>query len=176
MIDSLKEYAKIDVNKMSDDELKDLVNTYSLNIEGDLTRGRIISALFEELVEEKLIDPVFIIDHPKETSPLTKVHRSNPALIERFEPYINTWEVGNAYSELNDPIEQKKRLQEQADMLRAGFEEAQPMDEDFVRAIEFGMPPCGGVGIGIDRMVMLLTNSASIRDVIFFPTMKPESK
>jgi len=176
MIDALKEYAKIDVSKMSDDELKDLANTYSLQIAGDLTRGTVIAALFEKLVEDKLMAPVFIIDHPKETSPLTKVHRSNPALIERFEPYINGWEVGNAYSELNDPVEQRKRLNEQEKLLRAGFEEAQPMDEDFVRAIEYGMPPCGGVGIGLDRMIMLFTNSPTIRDVIFFPTMKPENK
>ena len=174
MIDAIKEFAKIDVTKYDDEELRDLVNTYNLQIEGDLTRGTIINALFEELVEEKLTQPTFIIDHPKETSPLTKVHRKNPALIERFEPFINSWEVGNAYSELNDPVEQNKRLKEQAEQLRAGFEEAQPMDEDFVRAIEHGMPPTGGVGVGIDRMVMLFTNSATIRDVILFPTMKPE--
>jgi len=174
MIDAIREHAKIDVTKYSDKEIKDFVNTYSLQIEGDLTRGAIISALFEELVEDKLIQPIFIIDHPKETSPLTKVHRKNPALIERFEPFINGWEVGNAYSELNDPIDQKERLREQAEQLRAGFEEAQPMDEDFMRAIEYGMPPTGGVGVGIDRMVMLFTNSATIRDVILFPTMKPE--
>ena len=174
MIDSLKEFAKIDISKYSDDEIKDLVNTHSLAIEGDITKGRVIEALFKELVESKLIQPVFITDHPKETSPLTKVHRKNAELIERFEPFINGWEIGNAYSELNDPVEQKKRLQEQAEMLRAGFEEAQPMDDDFVRAIEYGMPPCGGVGLGVDRMVMLFTNSPSIRDVILFPTMKPE--
>jgi len=174
MTDAIKQYAKIDVASYSDDELKDLVNTYNLNIEGDLTRGKIIAALFEELVEDKLLGPIFIIDHPKETSPLTKVHRKNPELIERFEPFINGWEIGNAYSELNDPVDQKKRLQEQAELLRAGFETSQPMDEDFVRAIEYGMPPCGGVGLGVDRMVMLLTNSQSIRDVILFPTMKPE--
>ena len=174
MIDAIREHAKIDVTKYSDKEIKDFVNTYSLQIEGDLTRGAIISALFEELVEDKLIQPIFIIDHPKETSPLTKVHRKNPVLIERFEPFINGWEVGNAYSELNDPIDQKERLKEQAEQLRAGFEEAQPMDEDFIRAIEYGMPPTGGVGVGIDRMVMLFTNSATIRDVILFPTMKPE--
>jgi len=174
MADAIREYAKIDVETMSDDELKDLVNTYNLQVQGDLTRGKIINALFEELVEDKLVQPVFIIDHPKETSPLTKVHRQNQALIERFEPFINGWEIGNAYSELNDPVEQKKRLQEQAELLRAGFEEAQPMDEDFVRAIEYGMPPCGGVGLGVDRMVMLFTNSPSIRDVMLFPTMKPE--
>lgn len=174
MVDALKEYADIDIAKYDDDQIKDLVNTYSITVEGDLTRGNIINTLFEELVEDKLIQPTFIIDHPIEISPLTKVHRKDPKHVERFEPFINGWEMGNAYSELNDPVEQKKRLEEQAEQLRSGDGEAHPMDEDFVRAIEYGMPPCGGVGIGIDRIIMLLTDSVSIRDVIFFPTMKPE--
>ena len=174
MADALKEQAKIDVETLSDDELKDLVNTYNLQIEGDLTRGAIITSLFEELVEAELTQPTFILDPPCEVCPLIKVSRKNPALVERAEPFANGWEIGAVYSELNDPVEQKKRLQEQAELLRAGFEEAHPMDEDFVGAIEFGMPPCGGVGLGIDRMVMLLTNSPTIRDVMFFPTMKPE--
>ena len=115
-----------------------------------------------------------MIDYPKETSPLCKAKRGNHNLIERFELFINGYEVANAYSELNDPLLQKKLLEEQANRLRAGFEEAHPMDEDFIKAIEHGMPPAGGLGVGVDRMVMLLTNSASIRDVIFFPFMKPE--
>lgn len=174
--DALKEHADIDVETMPDVELKDLVNTYNLQIEGDLTGGAIITALFEELVESKLTQPTFITDPPCEVCPLIKVNRKNPALVERGEPFANGWEMGAVYSELNDPVDQKKRLLEQAEKLRAGFEEAHPMDEDFVRAIEFGMPPCGGIGLGIDRMVMLLTNSATIRDVMFFPTMKPEGK
>ncbi len=174
MIEALKEYADIDVTKYDDEQIKDLVNTYSLTVEGDLSRGNIINTLFEELVEDKLIQPTFITDHPIEISPLTKVHRKDSKHVERFEPFINGWEVGNAYSELNDPVEQKKRLQAQAEQLKAGDGEAHPMDEDFVRAMEYGMPPCGGVGLGIDRMVMLFTDSESIRDVILFPTMKPE--
>jgi len=174
MAEAIKKFAGADVAKYDDDEIKDLVNTYSLTIEGDLTRGKIINALFESLVEDKLDGPIFITDHPLETSPLTKIHRENPLLVERFEPFIMGWEVGNAYSELNDPVEQKKRLQEQAEQLRQGLEESHPMDEDFIRAIEYGMPPCGGVGLGIDRMTMLFANANSIRDVILFPTMKPE--
>jgi len=120
------------------------------------------------------VQPVFIIDHPRETTPLCKPCRNDPTLVERFEPYINCWEVGNAYSELNDPVLQKQLLQEQVERGRGGEEETHPMDDDFVRSLEFGMPPTGGVGIGVDRMVMLLTNTQNIRDIILFPLMKPE--
>ena len=173
MIEAIKEYADIDVDKYDDEEIKQLVTAYNLQIKGDLTRGVIISALFEELVEDKLIQPIFVIDHPVEISPLTKVHRSKPGLVERFEIFCCGMEIGNAYSELNDPIEQKNRLLEQ-EKNRVIDEEAHPMDNEFIEAMEYGMPPTGGIGIGIDRVAMIMINSPSIRDVIFFPTMKHE--
>lgn len=173
--DSLKEHAKIDVDKLSDDELKKLVNEHKIELE-EFSRGWAIVGLFEELVEPKLIQPTFVIDYPKEASPLCKTKRGSPDLIEKVEPYINGWEMGNGYSELNDPILQRKLLEEQAKKLRAGSDEAHPMDEDFVTAIETGMPPAGGMGLGIDRMVILLTKAESLREVILFPTMKPEQE
>ena len=175
MIDAIKKYAKIDVNKLNDKELFELEKTHKLQKVKGKTRGYLIQALFEELVEEHLIQPVFIIHHPKESTPLCKASRENPELlVERFEPFIAGMEVANGYSELNDPIHQRKLFEEQAKMLKAGDEEANPIDEDFLRAIDQGMPPTGGVGIGIDRMAMILTEQASIRDVLFFPFMKPE--
>lgn len=171
--DGLKKYGNLDVDKLKDKELFDLVREHKIDTKGKkLTRGTAILMLFEELVEEKLIDPVFIIDYPKEASPLCKQKRGNPELIEKVEPYINGWEAGNGYSELNNPEIQRKLLSEQAELLRGGDEEANPMDEDFVKAIETGLPPTAGLGIGVDRMVILLTNSESIRDVIPFPFMK----
>ena len=134
--------------------------------------GTVVSTVFEEKCEHKLIQPIFVIDHPKDISPLTKTHRKNPRLVERFEPFINTWEVGNAYSELTNPIDQRERLEDQVKAREAGDEEANMMDEDFVTALEHGMPPTGGLGMGIDRIVMILTNSPSIRDVLAFPTMR----
>jgi lysyl-tRNA synthetase class 2 len=174
MITAIKDLAEIDVEKMSDDELKAFIEEKNISLDGSFERGWAILGIFEEFVEEKLIQPTFIIDYPKITSPLCKVHRNNPDLIERFEFFIAGKEFGNAYSELNDPIIQREVLEAQASEMRAGFEEAHPMDEDFVEAIETGMPPAGGLGIGVDRMVMLFTNSESLRDVIFFPTMKPQ--
>lgn len=175
MIQSIKEIGKIDVEKMSDDELKKFIKKEKITLDGTFERGWAILGIFEAFVEEKLIQPTFIIDYPKITSPLCKKHRDNPELIERFEFFIGGKEFGNAYSELNNPIIQKEVLEKQAKEIRAGFEEAHPMDEDFVEAIETGMPPAGGLGIGIDRMIMLLTKQDSLRDVIFFPTMKPIS-
>lgn len=173
MADAIKEFAKIDVESMSAEDLLDYIAKNNIEIEGERTKGLLIQAIFEATCEEHLIQPTFIIDHPKETTPLCKVHRQNPELIERFEPFINGWEIGNAYSELNDPIVQKKLLQEQAEAKEKGDEEANPMDDDFITALEFGMPPTGGLGLGLDRLIMLLTNSESIRDVIFFPTQRP---
>ncbi len=175
MVDSIKKYANIDVNKLNDEDLQDELKSNKIQFEEDSPRGILIQHLFEELVEPHLIQPVFIIDHPKETTPLCKEKRGNPDLIERFEPFINGWEVGNAYSELNNALIQRKLLEEQASKLKKGDEEANPMDEDFVRSLEIGMPPTGGLGLGIDRMIMLFTNSQSIRDVIFFPFMRPEN-
>jgi len=172
MVEAIKQYANVDVDKLSDRELFDLRTTFNLNIVGDVTRGKVIAELFDEVASPQLIQPTFILDHPIETTPLCKPCRHHPHLVERFEPFVNGWEIGNAYSELNDPVLQRKLLEDQAKELRRGDQEAHPMDEDFVRTIEVGMPPTGGLGLGIDRMVMLLTNSPSIRDVIFFPTMK----
>ncbi len=170
--EGLKKYADINVNKLDDNELKSLVKKHNIEHEGELTRGSAILLLFEELVEGKLDGPVFVIDYPREASPLCKAKRGDPELIEKFEPYINGWEMGNAYSELNNPEIQKKLLMDQMRMLKEGKSEAHPFDEDFVNAIETGMPPTGGLGIGIDRMIMLFTNSESIRDVILFPFMR----
>lgn len=176
MEQAVNEYADIDVSKYSDEELFDLRLTYNIEYEGDirdLTRGLMIQLLFEELCEDKIMQPVHIIDHPKESTPLCKAKRGDKELIERFESYAMGAEITNGYSELNDPELQRQLLQQQAEQLRRGMEESHPMDEDFVQAIEYGMPPTGGVGIGLDRIVMLLTDEPSLRDVILFPTMKP---
>lgn len=173
MKDALKEYANIDLDKNNDDDLRELLRIHKIDYNDEMPRGILINQLFK-IVEGKLIQPVFITDHPKETTPLCRLHREHPELIERFEPYINGWEAGNAYSELNDAIRQRYLLEEQAKELKKGHEESNPMDEDFCKAIDHGFPPTGGLGIGIDRLVMLFTDSASIRDVIFFPTMKPQ--
>ena len=176
MRDAIREYGEIDVDKLSDEELFDLRITYNLEIKGDLTRAAVILKLFEELVESKLIQPTFVIEHPIESTPLCKQSRRDPLYVERFELFMAGFECGNAYSELNDPVLQRKLLEDQARQLRAGAQEAHPMDEDFIEAIEYGMPPTGGIGFGIDRLTMLLTNSPTIKDVIFFPFMKPEAK
>jgi len=175
MIEAIKQNTNIgDISKLTDNEIKSLLKTYNIKCEGEYIKGLAIERIFDELVQPKLIQPIFITDHPKETACLCKLNRKNPDLIERFEPFILGMEIGNAYSELNDPVEQKLLLEAQAKQLRAGME-AHPMDEDFVKAIEVGMPPTGGLGLGIDRMSMIFTGNESIRDVIAFPTMKPKS-
>ncbi len=176
MIDAIKEYAGIDVSKMNEEKILHIIK--DKNIEFDESKGKFswglgVLLLFEELVEDKLIQPVHITDHPKETTPLCKAKRGDNRLIERFESFCMGMELSNAYSELNDPVLQRTLLEEQAAQLRAGAEEAHPLDTDFVAAIEYGMPPAGGMGFGIDRMAILLTGVDSIRDVIFFPTVKP---
>lgn len=171
---ALKKFADIDVDKLSDAKLLALLKKHKIEHEANISRGVMILHLFEELCEHKLINPVHIIDHPKESAPLAKLHRKDPELIERVEPFINGWEVGNCYSELTDPILQKELLEEQVKRGRGGDEEAHPMDEDYIRALEQGLPPNTGIGIGIDRMIMLLTGADSIREVILFPIMKPE--
>jgi lysyl-tRNA synthetase class 2 len=137
-------------------------------------RGKLIDKLFGELVEPELIQPTFVIDHPKELSPLAKPHRSDPRLTERFELYIGGSEIFNAFSELNDPIDQRERFEAQAVLRAAGDDEAQQIDDDYIRALEYGMPPTGGVGMGVDRFVMMLTGEPSIRDVILFPILRNE--
>ena len=173
MKQAIKEYAKLDIDKLTDEKLHEIIKKNNMKTKGD-TRGWLIAAIFEHFCEKELIQPTFIYDYPEDTTPLCKQKRGDEMsyFVERFEPYINGWELGNAYSELNDPVRQQILLEKQAVELKKGNEEANPMDEDFVNALEFGMPPAGGLGIGIDRMVMLLTNSLSIRDVILFPFMK----
>ncbi len=175
MRDAIKKYAKIDVEKIGIQELKKIVKKNGIKAKGE-SSGMLIAAIFEHFCEKHLIQPTFIYDYPEETTPLCKEKRGKAGWVERFEPYIAGFEVGNAYSELNNPIKQKKLLEEQAEELKKGDEEAHPMDEDFVNAVEVGMPPTGGLGLGVDRMVMLFTNSPSIRDVILFPFMKMEKE
>jgi lysyl-tRNA synthetase class 2 len=173
--DAIKKYGGIDVDALTDEQIKAECEKHHVELKGNMwLRGLAIKGLFETLCEPHLDGPVFVIDHPKESTPLCKTHRHDPTLVEQFEPYINGWEVGNAYSELNDPLVQRKLLEEQVERGRGGEDETHPLDEDFLRALEYGTPPTGGVGIGIDRMVMLLTDSPNIKDVLLFPLMKPE--
>ena len=173
MIDAVKKYAGVDFNTIqTDEEARAIAKEKGVEFEAHHVRGDIISLFFEEFCEENLIQPVFIMDHPIEISPLTKKKPSDPSLVERFELFIYGREMANAYSELNDPIDQRERFKAQDALAEAGDEEAQHTDEDFLNALEIGMPPTGGIGYGIDRLVMLLTDSPAIRDVLLFPTMK----
>ncbi|MBN1406512.1 MAG: lysine--tRNA ligase [Calditrichaceae bacterium] len=175
MFDSIKEFTNIDISGMDEEDLKKTAKKLNVEVTPDMGIGKIIDEIFGEHVEANLIQPTFIMDYPVEMSPLAKKHRSNPRLVERFEPIIAGKEVANAFSELNDPIDQYNRFLDQMKLKDRGDQEAQVMDEDYVRALEIGMPPTAGLGIGIDRMVMLFTGQISIRDVIFFPQMRPES-
>jgi len=173
MIDAIKQYGNIDVTTMTEEKIKHLVHEHKIEYEGTFSWGLGVQLLFEELVEDKLIQPIHIIDHPKESTPLCKPCRYDERLIERFESFCLGMEISNAYSELNDPVLQRELLEEQAKQLRAGSTEAHPMDEDFIAAMEYGMAPAGGLGFGIDRMAVILTQQDAIRDVILFPTTKP---
>ena len=174
MNDAIKKYAGIDFDEVkTDEEAKALAKEHHIEYEERHTKGDIINLFFEEYCEKELIQPTFIMDHPLAISPLTKKKPSDPTKVERFELFINTWEMCNAYSELNDPIDQRERFVAQDAAFAAGDEEANHTDEDFLNALEYGMPPTGGIGYGIDRLVMLLTDSPAIRDVLLFPTMKP---
>lgn len=180
MCDLVKSYTEIDVEGLSKEAIADLIQENGLLIKNqqegfnikEAAKGELIMALFDEYCVQNLIQPTFVIDFPRDSSPLCKIHRNNSELIERFEPYANGIELGNAYSELNDPLRQRILLNEQASKLRAGLETASPMDEEFAVAIDVGMPPAGGLGIGIDRMIMFLTGAASIKEVIAFPLVK----
>lgn len=174
MIDAVKKYSGVDFNEIKTlEEARAVAKEHHVEYEERHKKGDILNLFFEEFVEEHLIQPTFVMDHPIEISPLTKKKPGNPEYVERFEMFMNGWEMCNAYSELNDPIDQRERFKAQEALLAQGDEEANTTDEDFLYALELGMPPTGGIGYGIDRMVMLLTDSASIRDVLLFPTMKP---
>ena len=175
MLDAVKKYAGVDFNEIhSDEEAKAVAREHHIEFEERHKKGDILSLFFEEYAEAHLIQPTFVMDHPVEISPLTKRKPENPDYVERFELFMNGWEMANAYSELNDPIDQRARFKAQEELLSQGDEEANTTDEDFMNALEIGMPPTGGIGFGIDRMVMLLTNSPAIRDVLLFPTMKSQ--
>jgi len=174
MFDAIKEYTDKDLRKKNEGELRTIAKGLHIEVEPNIGAGGIIDEIFSERVEPHLIQPTFITDYPLEMSPLAKKHRSEPGLVERFEAIVNGKELCNAFSELNDPIDQRARFEEQMKLRARGDEEAQVLDEDFLRALEYGMPPTTGLGIGIDRLAMLMTNQDSIRDVLFFPQMKPE--
>jgi lysyl-tRNA synthetase class 2 len=172
--DAIQEHTGIKVSQMSEDELFQTCKTLHLEVDPTMGKGKLIDTLFGECCERHYIQPTFIIDYPVEMSPLTKKHRSKPGLVERFELIINGKEIANAYTELNDPVDQRERFEEQVKLMERGDDEAMFIDYDFLRALEYGMPPTSGIGIGIDRLAMLMTNHLSIQDVLFFPQMRPE--
>ncbi len=176
MIDAIKEFTGIDITGMGEDELRDVCARLDIETDPSMGKGKLIDEIFGEKCEGNFIQPTFIIDYPIEMSPLTKRHRNNPELTERFELMVNGKELANAYSELNDPIDQYERFAEQMRLSEKGDDEAMIIDADFIRALEYGMPPTSGMGIGMDRLVMLMTGQTTIQEVLFFPQMRPEKK
>ncbi len=176
ILEAIKEHTGIDVSEMDETALRETAKKLGLEVDDTMGKGKLIDELFGELCEHHYIQPTFITDYPKEMSPLTKAHRSKPGLTERFELMVNGKELANAYTELNDPIDQRQRFEDQMSLSEKGDDEAMFIDQDFLRALEYGMPPTSGIGIGIDRLTMLLTNNSSIQEVLFFPQMRPEKK
>jgi lysyl-tRNA synthetase class 2 len=174
MFDSIKEFTGIDISNMDEDQLRDACKQLKIDVAPSMGKGKLIDEIFGAKCEGNYIQPTFITDYPVEMSPLTKKHRSKPGLVERFELMVNGKELANAYSELNDPIDQRERFEEQVKLMERGDDEAMFIDQDFLRALEYGMPPTSGIGIGIDRLAMIMTNNVSIQDVLFFPQMRPE--
>jgi lysyl-tRNA synthetase class 2 len=175
MYEAIEHFTSVDISAMSEQEMRDAATKLGVKVDDSMGRGKLIDEIFGEFCEPKLIQPTFITDYPVEMSPLAKKHRSKEGLVERFEAICNGKEICNAYSELNDPVDQRRRFEEQLELGKRGDEEAMMLDEDFLRSIEFGMPPTSGLGIGIDRLSMIMTNSHSIQDVLFFPQMRPEA-
>jgi lysyl-tRNA synthetase class 2 len=177
MSDSIKEFTGFDINGKSEEEIREEAKKLGIEVNDTMGKGKLIDEIFGEKCEGNYVQPTYIIDYPKEMSPLTKEHRSHPDLTERFELIVCGKELANAYSELNDPIDQRERFEQQLKLAQKGDDEASEfIDEDFLRALEYGMPPTAGMGIGMDRLVMFLTNNSSIQEVLFFPQMKPEKK
>ncbi|HLW10764.1 MAG TPA: lysine--tRNA ligase, partial [Fermentimonas sp.] len=176
MIDAIKDHTGIDISGMNENQLRDVCDELGIEQDNTMGKGKLIDEIFGEKAEGKYIQPTFIIDYPIEMSPLCKRHRDNPELTERFELMVNGKELANAYTELNDPIDQRKRFEEQLNLLEKGDDEAMFIDQDFLRALEYGMPPTSGMGIGMDRLTMLLTGQTSIQEVLLFPLMRPEKR
>lgn len=176
MFEAIEHFTGIDISEMDEDQLREAAKSLNVPLDDTMGKAKIIDEIFGEKCEGNLIQPTFITDYPEEMSPLTKKHRSKEGLVERFEAICNGKEIMNAYTELNDPIDQRKRFEDQLELAKRGDEEAMVLDEDFLRALEYGMPPTSGVGLGIDRLTMIMTDSASIQDVLFFPQMRPEKK
>jgi lysyl-tRNA synthetase class 2 len=174
MYDAIREYTGIDISGMNEDQLRDVCRIQHIPVDNTMGKGKLIDEIFSEKCEHHFIQPTFITDYPVEMSPLTKKHRSRPGLVERFELIANGKEIANAYSELNDPIDQRERFEAQLQLMERGDDEAMFIDHDFLRALEYGMPPTAGIGFGIDRIAMLLTGQTSIQDVLLFPQMRPE--
>lgn len=174
MYDAIKEHTGIDISEMSEQQLRDACRTLNIHVDNTMGKGKLVDEIFSETAEHHFVQPTFIIDYPVEMSPLTKKHRSKPGLVERFELMVNGKEIANAYTELNDPVDQRERFEEQLKLMERGDDEAMYIDYDFLRALEYGMPPTAGIGFGVDRLCMLMTNQPSIQDVLLFPQMRPE--